>query len=142
MISLKIWNIGIHQPHCFTGTIRIVQFCKRQLTTVNRLVLTCLVHSCVTVTVATHWTAMVTLAQVRFPASVHNSISEDISGNVLLTVAMTTTDINECSTSNLECVRGTHNCQQECTNTQGSFVCRCRVGYVPSNETETACIGR
>ena len=28
-----------------------------------------------------------------------------------------------------ECTTGTHNCDQQCTNTQGGFTCSCNTGY-------------
>ncbi len=39
---------------------------------------------------------------------------------------MSCVDLNECTGK-------THNCQQTCTNTQGSFTCSCDVGFTPSN---------
>ena len=43
-------------------------------------------------------------------------------------------DINECG-------QGTHNCEQLCINTVGSFVCNCRSGYRLSSDGRT-CSGR
>ena len=40
------------------------------------------------------------------------------------------TDINECSL-------GTHNCEQLCTNTPGSFTCSCRSGYTLNSDRRT-----
>ncbi|CAC5355721.1 unnamed protein product [Mytilus coruscus] len=43
----------------------------------------------------------------------------------------------QCSDIN-ECELGTHNCQQLCTNTNGSFTCSCRTGYT-LNIDQTTC---
>jgi len=43
-------------------------------------------------------------------------------------------DINECST-------GSHNCQQRCTNTLGSYRCSCNSGYSLNSDRRT-CRGR
>lgn len=46
-------------------------------------------------------------------------------------------DINECQT-------GTDNCQQNCINTHGSFICSCESGYIMNSDgatcTGTGCI--
>jgi hypothetical protein len=42
-------------------------------------------------------------------------------------------DINECQT-------GTHNCDQLCTNTHGSFTCSCMSGYTLQSDQRT-CTG-
>ncbi|CAG2220240.1 unnamed protein product [Mytilus edulis] len=42
----------------------------------------------------------------------------------------------QCSDIN-ECHLGTHNCQQLCTNTNGSFTCSCRTGYTLNNDQTT-----
>ena len=39
-------------------------------------------------------------------------------------------DINECSSNN-------GNCSQICTNTNGSFICSCRFGYVLNADSRT-----
>ena len=39
-----------------------------------------------------------------------------------------------------ECNDGTHDCSQTCTNTMGSFVCGCNVGY-HLDDDDTTCIG-
>ena len=31
-----------------------------------------------------------------------------------------------------ECALGTHRCQQDCVNTEGSYTCKCRDGFVLS----------
>ena len=41
---------------------------------------------------------------------------------VRITNIVSTSDIDECTA-------GTHNCQQQCTNTPGSFTCGCNTGY-------------
>ena len=38
-----------------------------------------------------------------------------------------------------ECTNGENNCQQVCVNTEGSFMCECRMGFEPTNSTH--CIG-
>ena len=43
------------------------------------------------------------------------------------------TDINECTD-------GTHNCDLICTNTVGSFICGCDIGYL-LNTDEITCDG-
>ena len=43
--------------------------------------------------------------------------------------AYTGDDINECT--------GSNNCQQVCTNTEGSFTCGCEAGYVLDSEGAT-----
>ena len=37
-----------------------------------------------------------------------------------------------------ECATGLHTCEQNCTNTLGSYVCSCDEGY---NEDSDKCIG-
>ena len=36
-----------------------------------------------------------------------------------------------------ECARGTHNCQQRCNNTVGSYDCSCNSGYSLSSNGRT-----
>jgi len=36
-----------------------------------------------------------------------------------------------------ECLLGTHNCEQLCSNTPGSFTCSCRSGYILNNDGQT-----
>ena len=44
------------------------------------------------------------------------------------------TDINECATD------GTHNCDQMCHNTPGSYECRCDRNFVLGDDGQT-CLG-
>ena len=39
-----------------------------------------------------------------------------------------------------ECINGDHGCNQNCTNTDGSYKCICEDGYVLDNDMKT-CIG-
>ena len=43
---------------------------------------------------------------------------------------LVTTDVNECSSNN-------GNCSQICTNTNGSFICSCQIGYVLNADSRT-----
>ena len=43
------------------------------------------------------------------------------------------TDIDECELQ-------IHNCQQDCSNTEGSYVCSCRAGYELADD-EMSCTG-
>ena len=47
-------------------------------------------------------------------------------------------DINECEADNHGTSNG--NCSQICVNTEGSFECSCRVGYVLGSDG-TSCLG-
>lgn len=38
-----------------------------------------------------------------------------------------------------ECDRGTHTCQQICSNTEGSYECSCQEGYEKRGD---ACVGK
>ena len=40
-----------------------------------------------------------------------------------------------------ECAGGSHGCQHTCTNTAGSYTCRCRTGYSLSGNGRS-CIGK
>ena len=42
-------------------------------------------------------------------------------------------DINECD--------GAHDCDQDCTNTDGSYICSCGDGYV-LGDNERSCVGK
>ena len=48
---------------------------------------------------------------------------------VTIIIIMYHADINECS--------GANNCQQECTNTEGSFTCSCQMGFVLGADQRT-----
>ena len=51
-------------------------------------------------------------------------------------------NLHMCSTSDInECTEGSHNCNQLCTNTQGSFQCSCRSGYTLNSDGRT-CDGK
>lgn len=52
----------------------------------------------------------------------------------LLPAFSSSPDIDECSTD-------THNCSQNCNNTEGSYTCGCRNGYILSSDSRT-CNGR
>ena len=39
-----------------------------------------------------------------------------------------------------ECSEGSHDCEQECVNSQGSFTCSCHDGYEPLNNGKS-CVG-
>ena len=43
---------------------------------------------------------------------------------------LVTTDVNECSSKN-------GNCSQICTNTNGSYICSCQVGYALNADNST-----
>nr|VZI47990.1 unnamed protein product [Spirometra erinaceieuropaei] len=45
----------------------------------------------------------------------------------------------DCRTDIDECLTGTHNCQQDCINTFGSYRCKCREGFIPTTADETKC---
>ena len=50
---------------------------------------------------------------------IHNFCSFNYCGVIYF---ISLSDVDECTT-------GTHNCQQQCTNTPGSFTCGCNSGY-------------
>jgi hypothetical protein len=54
--------------------------------------------------------------------------------NIIAYMCRCQTDINECASNN-----GRGPCQHTCTNTPGSFVCRCRQGYIASQRNRLTC---
>ena len=49
-------------------------------------------------------------------------------------------NITYCTIDIDECNNGEHGCNQNCTNTNGSYICICEVGYVLDVNMKT-CIG-
>ena len=76
---------------------------------------TLMAPTCVSVKRALHSTAMEQVAMVRLQSSMMQVLDD--------TQIPFATDVNECT-------EGTHQCQQACLNTIGSYTCGCNDGFM------------
>lgn len=44
-------------------------------------------------------------------------------------------DVDECSSSEL------NDCEQDCENTKGGFICSCKAGYTADSSSPNLCVG-
>ena len=72
------------------------------------------------ISVLSHWLEMVVTDMICTKLSL-NFLKQSTQRR-FIGLPLFSTDINECSS-------GIHRCDQDCTNTDGSYTCSCRVGY-------------
>lgn len=116
-----------HSSHVTVNLIVILQILmsvQAKITDVNTHVLIRMDPMSAIVLMATVWMLMAVLVMVYWTLSSFPHIQNNI---------INSPDVDECLLLN-------HGCDQECDNTEGSYVCKCNTGYELDHD-ERSCLG-